>query len=251
MTWDLFILPKPWLELNRTHIAPKCFTPRLRRSDVVVAHLSADRAVSWEKLAATLPELQRTFPGQSIALYTEACDTCRLLHLHRLARHYAIGAVIFGGAPDPGLLRTQLTDSAGLARDAAFWLLHVGAAAPRIIHDLEWLIESGRRGANLRTACSMNGMSQRTLEEKFSKFTALTPGSLIRLGRDLPLVLELQKRDELTAEKAAWQVSLSPETMKSRLRRTFGVTPTALQKGLGIAPPMADWLSLRNARARA
>ena len=79
----------------------------------------------------------------------------------------------------------------------------------------------------------MSGLSERTARRRLALAGLPSAGHLIRLGRILPLVLDLQRRWDNPVTAVTHDHGLTTRVARDRLARLFGTTPKGLRSTIG------------------
>lgn len=201
-------------------------------------------------LPAIVRDIRRRQPGCPVALWIPDAPPQVVIDATRAASQAQVRAILGGGSLDPGLLRVQLTQPAGLSSFVLRWASDAGYLPGGVEQDdVRELLDAPPDVRTLARLALRRKVAARTWRSRLQQLGLPSPHAWLGLGHALHVAFFVQRNHTESLQSLCEKLGMQTlANMSTQFRRVFGLSPSKVRGLLGAEPLLHRWFQARTAR---
>lgn len=193
--------------------------------------------------------LRRRFPGCPVTLWIPDAPPEVVIDAVRAASQAHVRA-IFGGPPQPELMRAQLTHPQGLSAFILRWARDAGYLPPGGgQEEVRYLIDAAPDVRTLERLSLQRQIAARTWRNRLQQLGLPTPRAWLGLAHALHVAFFVQRHANESVQMLCDKLGMSTVgNMSQQFRRVFALSPAQVRDLLGAEPLLHRWFQAHGAR---
>ncbi|HSU15585.1 hypothetical protein [Longimicrobium sp.] len=226
--------------------------PRTAGSEVLLLRLislpgDSDPGAEVRQLPVHVRELRARHPGSPVAVWIAEAPLQVVADAARSAAGAQVRAILGGDAPDPDVLRAQLTHPLDLSSFVLRWASDAGYLPPGVEQDdVRELLDAAPDVRTLERLSLNRQVAARTWRSRLQQMGLPNPRAWLALAHALHVAFFVQRNSteplHLLSERLGM---LTVANMSQQFRRVFGLSPGQVRELLGAEPLLHRWFQNR------